>query len=376
MSRQLRFGQLTTTDTYNITGSLFGTASYANSASISAFAISSSYAIKNLETASINNATITLIKGNGTAFDITVNNVANSLSSSYATSSSIAATALSSISASYSLTASYALNAGGGTGVGFPYSGSAVITGSLLVTNGITGSFFGTASFATTASYVNNLGSSNYTQSFSNQSTWTFVHNLGTRFVIIQTYDSNYNEMIPQNIDLTNDDTATIIFPTLESGYAVATVGGAIQNASPISMSYSVNATSASYALTSSYLNSLTQNVDISGSLIITGSTQGNVIALSITSNTASLNLNQASFYTLQLVQGTNTFINPINIRPGVTSTLLISTTGSATVSFPSSIKQPSGSAYIPTTTTSKDILTFISYDASTLYVANVKNMI
>ena len=78
----------------------------------------------------------------------------------------------------------------------------------------------------------------------------------------------------------------------------------------------------------------------------------------------------------MQLVAGTNTFINPSNIRPGVTSTLLISTTGSATVSFPTSVKQPSGSAYIPTTTTSVDILTFISYDASTLYVANVKNMI
>lgn len=481
------------------------------------------------------------------------------------------------ISSSYAVTASFALNAGDL----FPFSGSAVITGSLLVSgSGITGSLLGTASYATqalsssfaaTASFIDTLYSSNYTQSFSNSSTWTVIHNLETRFVLVQTYDTNYDEMIPQNIDLTDDNTVTISFPTLESGTAVVTVGGALQNSSPISMSYALNATSASYALTAShalnaggasttasYLNTLTQdvtlngtfynnakniyldstlalpfiigygtatpnltsnlvvgtaaltqntsgysnaifghaamqvnqtgylntaignsalgsntagwansvlgnqaaggnnvynsvaagyqalynggsnnvaigyqagknasstsqrnvylgfragttssitesdklyihndqgtpliggdfatrnvtitgNLTVTGSLIVTGSTQGNVVALSITSNTASLDLSRASFYTLQLVAGTNTFINPSNIRPGVTSTLLISTTGSATVSFPTSVKQPSGSAYIPTTTTGVDILTFISYDASTLYVANVKNMI
>jgi hypothetical protein len=54
----------------------------------------------------------------------------------------------------------------------------------------------------------------------------------------------------------------------------------------------------------------------------------------------------------------------------------LLSTTGSGTVSFPSSVKQVSGSAYVPTTTTSKDILTFISFDGSAIYLANVKNLI
>ncbi len=496
------------------------------------------------------------------------------------------------ISSSFALTASYAL-----TGSGFPYSGSAVITGSLLVSgSGITGSLFGTASFATTASYalnvpvtasyalqalsssfaatasyIDTLYSSNYTQSFSNSSTWTVIHNLESRYVLVQTYDTNYDEMIPQNIDLTDSNTVTISFPTLESGTAVVTVGGALQNPSPQSSSYALTSTSASYALTAShalnvggasatasYLNTLTQdvtlngtfynnakniyldstatfpfiigygpatpnittnlivgtaaltqnttgynntifghaamqvnqtgyintaigngalgsnvagwattavgnqaagggnvynsvatgyqalynggsnnvafgyqagknasntsqrnvylgfragttssvtesdklyihndygtpliggdfstrnvtitgNLTVTGSLIVTGSTQSNVVALSISSNTASIDLSRSSFYTLQLVAGTTTFINPSNIRPGVTSTLLISTTGSATVSFPTSVKQPSGSAYIPTTTTSVDILTFISYDESTLYVANVKNMI
>lgn len=128
--------------------------------------------------------------------------------------------------------------------------------------------------------------------------------------------------------------------------------------------------TSSLSVATASYVAPLNQT------LIITGSTQGNVVTLSITSNTASLNLSLASFYTLQLVQGTNTYINPNNFKPGQSSMLLVSTTGSATVSFPSFVKQPSGSSYIPTTTTGTDILTFASLDSTNLYLVNVKNLI
>lgn len=119
-----------------------------------------------------------------------------------------------------------------------------------------------------------------------------------------------------------------------------------------------------------------TGSVTFTGSQIVTGSTRGNITPLAVSSNTASLNLSLGNFYTLQLTGSTNTFINPSNILPGQTSILLISTTGSATVSFPSSVKQPSGSTYVPTTTTGVDILTLVSFDSTTLYVANIKNMI
>ena len=125
-----------------------------------------------------------------------------------------------------------------------------------------------------------------------------------------------------------------------------------------------------------------TASLDVSGSVSIsngitsTGSILGNVTALTIISNTASLNLTSGSFYTLQLVSGSNTFINPTNIRAGQTVSILVSTTGSATVSFPAVVDQPSGSAYVPTTTTGKDVLTFISFDTTNLYLANVKNLI
>jgi hypothetical protein len=76
------------------------------------------------------------------------------------------------------------------------------------------------------------------------------------------------------------------------------------------------------------------------------------------------------------LVSGSATHINPSNIKPGQTVNIELSTTGSGTVSFPSSVKQISGSAYIPTTTTGKDIITLVSFDTSSLYLASVKNLI
>jgi len=121
---------------------------------------------------------------------------------------------------------------------------------------------------------------------------------------------------------------------------------------------------------------SITGSLIISGSINITGSVQGNISALSISSNTASLNLNDGNFFTLQLVSGSNTRIEPSNIKQGQTINVLLSTTGSATVSFPTTVKQISGSAYVPTITTSKDVITLISFDSSSLYLANVKNFI
>jgi hypothetical protein len=119
-----------------------------------------------------------------------------------------------------------------------------------------------------------------------------------------------------------------------------------------------------------------TGSLTITGSIIQTGSVQGNVNALSISSNTASLNLNDGNFFTLQLVSGSATHLNPSNIKPGQTVSVFVNTIGSATMTFPSSIKQISGSAYTPTTGSGIDILTLISKDTSNLYLVNAKNFI
>jgi len=121
---------------------------------------------------------------------------------------------------------------------------------------------------------------------------------------------------------------------------------------------------------------SITGSLSVSGSQIITGSIYGDVSTLSISSNTASLDLSRNNLFTLQLVSGSNTRIEPSNIRAGQTVNILLSTTGSATVSFPTTVKQISGSAYVPTTSTSTDIITLVSFDATNLYLAQIKNLV
>jgi|694.fasta_scaffold10058_14 hypothetical protein len=114
----------------------------------------------------------------------------------------------------------------------------------------------------------------------------------------------------------------------------------------------------------------------IQGTTTVSGSLRGNVTALTIASNTASLDLSTGNFFTVQLVSGSNTFINPSNILPGQTVNIRVNTTGSATVSFPSSVLQTSGSAYVPTTTTGTDIITLIAFDTSSLFLSNIKNFV
>jgi len=114
----------------------------------------------------------------------------------------------------------------------------------------------------------------------------------------------------------------------------------------------------------------------VRNSLEITGSVNGFVTSASIASNTSSLDFSQGNFYT-SLVTGTTNF-NITNPEPGQTVNLLLTTAGTgASASFSSNVKQVSGSAYAPTATAgAQDILTFISFDGSSVYLASVKNLI
>jgi hypothetical protein len=185
--------------------------------------------------------------------------------------------------------------------------------------------------------------------------------------------------------------------PNLQAGYAWVGDANGVPQAVPTasllvsSASYALNSTSASFAtfastagsatsatsatsaLTASFVNRLSQQ------LVVTGSVRGEVKALSISSNTASLDCSVDNFFTLTLVSGSDTLVNPTNINPGQTVNVLISPTGSGTVSFPSNIKQASGSAYVATTgegTLGKDVITFITFDGTNVYLSSVKNMI
>lgn len=156
----------------------------------------------------------------------------------------------------------------------------------------------------------------------------------------------------------------------------------------------SLSSFTSSYATTGS--NSFVGNQTITGSLILSssaaielgvvgnsvfsGSVAGVVIPLSITSQTASMDCSLGNFFTLQLPSGSATFINPTNIRPGTTLSLRITQapTGSGgTVGYSTSIKFPQAFPYIVTPTNGAiDILSFQSYDSSSLFGVAVNTMI
>jgi hypothetical protein len=116
-----------------------------------------------------------------------------------------------------------------------------------------------------------------------------------------------------------------------------------------------------------------------SGSQVITGSLRGSVNALTISSQTASLDLSTSNFFTLSLVSGSTTYLNPSNINPGQTVNIKIQqpAVSFGSIAFPSIVKQASGSAYTPTISANAiDIITLISFDSTDLYLSNVKNLI
>jgi hypothetical protein len=134
-----------------------------------------------------------------------------------------------------------------------------------------------------------------------------------------------------------------------------------------------ITAQSASIAATASFVNPLNQQ------LTITGSLRGQVSALSISSNTASVNMSTNNFFTLALVNGANTHINPTNINPGQTVNIRVTqgSLGTGTVSFPSFVDQPSGSLYTGSMVANAiDIVTMITFDSSIVFVSSVRNMI
>jgi trimeric autotransporter adhesin len=205
-----------------ITGSLFGTSSYAVNASSSSFATSASYwsgSIQNAESASY------------------------ALTASYASNVPVTASyALTANTASYALTASYI--SGSGAGVGFPFSGSAIITGSLFVSSSfISGSFVGDGAGITGLT----AGGKIHTQSTA-ASTWTFVHNLGVQYPNVTVYN-NLNEIIlPQTITATDSNTLVLTFGSTVAGYAIAGIGGIINVQGRTTQQYFTTATTWSFA--------------------------------------------------------------------------------------------------------------------------------
>ena len=253
----------------------------------------------------------------------------------------------------------------GAEGSTFPYSGSAVITGSL--SQGIDTIASGGYSHAEGSSTISR-GYGSHAEGFNTTSTGSWSHTEGVSTMAFGVGSHAEGFVTVALGDYQHVQGAYNITSSAKTAFII---GNGTSNSTRSNL---VFASGSQFQITGSLI--VSGSSTFTGNQIVTGSTRGSVTALSIASNTASMDLSVGNFFTLQLVAGTNTYINPSSILPGQTSILTVSTVGSATVSWPSFIKHPSGSAYIPTTTTGIVIVTLASTDSSTLYVVNVKNMI
>jgi len=118
-----------------------------------------------------------------------------------------------------------------------------------------------------------------------------------------------------------------------------------------------------------------TGSLVITGSLTITGSAYGNVTNVTVTSSTGSFNLSSGNFFTVTLPTG-STHFNITNIGAGQTVNILVNTNTANTASFSPNVRQATGSFYTPSASGSQDVLTLVSWNTSSVYLAHVKGMV
>jgi hypothetical protein len=114
------------------------------------------------------------------------------------------------------------------------------------------------------------------------------------------------------------------------------------------------------------------------GNQIFSGSVEGSVISLSISSQTASMDLSKANFFTITLASGSNTHISASGATDGQTISLRVTQpVGSyGNVSFSPNVRFPQAFPYIATPSGSAvDIISFQTYDSSFVYGVAVNTM-
>ena len=123
-------------------------------------------------------------------------------------------------------------------------------------------------------------------------------------------------------------------------------------------------------------------SAQITGSLGITGSAQGDLITLYSVSQTASLDISAGNFQRLTLDSSTNTHLVATNIIAGsVTNLEIIQPTTSGSLSLQSNFKFSPDSSYTPSspytasaTASVSDVLSIISFDGTNLFTTVLKS--
>jgi cytoskeletal protein CcmA (bactofilin family) len=132
-------------------------------------------------------------------------------------------------------------------------------------------------------------------------------------------------------------------------------------------------------SLASSGSFNLVGTSNFNGNMIYTGSVRGQVVSLSISSTTASMDLSLGNFFTITLNTAGAVRIEPTNIQPGETITLRLTQPagGYSSVVFPTNVDYPSGYQYTATPAANAvDVITFVTFDTSSLYYSRANQFV
>jgi hypothetical protein len=145
------------------------------------------------------------------------------------------------------------------------------------------------------------------TASFTNATVWNFTHNLSSRYVVIQALDNNHNQIIPENITLVDTSSAILTFPTPESGYAMATIGGTTASIALTSLSVLTNNGGKIYDLGNDLVIEPFNNLIISGNMIPGPPYTANTSSYNLGSPTAAWNHLYVANGSVVFITGSNT---------------------------------------------------------------------
>ena len=229
------------------------------------------------------------------------------------------------------------------------FTGSLNATGSLTVNGKI-------YSFLNNLEILRNGTGTPQTVLLSDSTETTLMNNATSARLAFRVNSIDYGRFVPTtgNFLLQNGGTFT------DNGSRLQVIGSGSQNALYVSGS-----------------SQFTGSLLITGSIFISGSVYANTTSQSVASNTASLDFTAANFFMVQLGSSVTTHISASNLRAGQSVNVLVTTGTNSTASFSTNVRQPSGSFYLPTSGSgNKDVLSFVSFDSSNLYLVAVNQMI
>lgn len=236
------------------------------------------------------------------------------------------------------------------------------------------GTFFGYGS----TDYTTYIGA--YGAGFDNE-LQIYVNNAGIEFrdfngasypsflKLLPNSGGNPKPIMTRGLEVTGSTEVGTFTASLQQGY-VWVGNGTGRTTTVATSSFAVN--TSTFATTGS--NTFIGTESISGSLRITGSAYGNVVSMSISANTASMDLSAGNYFELTS-SVTPVRINVTNVQPGVSSTLIISASASSSILFSTNVAQPSGNAYSGSAG-SIDVLSFVSFNTSKINVVATKALI